>query len=116
MHGIKVQVQISGSHKLDLDYESKCTNLHGHNWDVTIYVKSKELDQNGMVIDFSKLKKCIHDRLDHKHINDVVPFNPTAENLAKWIADEVNLLRSGIRCYMVEVAETDGNTAMWWED
>ena len=53
-------MEIAGCHKLQLSYESKCEQLHGHNWIVTIYCKAKELNADGMVIDFTKVKEQIH--------------------------------------------------------
>ena len=50
----------------------------------------------------------IHDVLDHGYLNDILPCNPTAENIAKWIADTV-----GPTCYRVEVQESDGNVAAY---
>lgn len=113
MYKVSKRMEISGSHQLNLDYESKCQNLHGHNWWVTVYVKAEYLDKNGMVIDFTHIKKSIHERLDHQHLNNVMLLNPTAENLAFWIAQEVNLIRQGASCYKVEVQESDGNIATW---
>ena len=57
--GLKVskRLEIAGSHNLLLDYESKCKNLHGHNWIVQIFVESEKLDKNGMVLDFALIKK-----------------------------------------------------------
>ena len=57
MYNIVKRLEIAGAHNLKLDYESKCSNIHGHNWVVTIYVRSKELDNNGMVLDFTHIKK-----------------------------------------------------------
>ena len=108
MYRIKKRLEISGSHKLNLNYESKCSNLHGHNWIITVYLKSETLDENGMVEDFTHIKKKIHDRLDHKNLNDVFNFNPTAENIAAWICEEL-----GERCYKVEVQESEGNIASY---
>ena len=113
MYEIEKHMEIAGSHKLDLNYESKCQNQHGHNWHVWVSVEAEELDVNGMVVDFTHLKKNIHDKMDHQHLNDIFTFNPTAENICKWIADEVNLIRPGINCYKVKVQESDGNVAMW---
>lgn len=94
---------------LDLSYESKCSNLHGHNWVVTVYCRSVELDENGMVVDFAHIKEKIHEQLDHKLINDVIDVNPTAENIAKWIKEQI-----GEKCYRVDVQESEGNVATYW--
>lgn len=65
MYYIKKSFEISASHHLKLSYQSKCSNVHGHNWHITIYCKSRELNKDGMVADFSEVKRLIHDRLDH---------------------------------------------------
>lgn len=110
MYYIKKTIEISGAHRLELDYESKCTSLHGHNWTITVYCKSKELDRNGMIIDFSEIKRLISDTLDHKVLNDVLHCNPTAENLARWCCDRVP------KCYRVDVQESSGNIATYTVD
>lgn len=108
MYEVKKRIEISAAHRLALDYESKCTNLHGHNWIIDVYLRAKELNQNGMVMDFTEIKRKIHDKFDHKVINDVVPFNPTAENIAKHICDEL-----APYCYRVDVQESTDNTASY---
>lgn len=110
MYYVTKRLEISASHSLCLDYESKCTQLHGHNWIVTVYCRAKELNHNGMVTDFTKIKNDIHSVLDHKNLNDVVDCNPTAENLARWICDRVD------NCYRVDVQESEGNTASYERD
>lgn len=107
MFYVSKRMEIAGAHKLKLDYESKCQNLHGHNWIVIVYCKSEKLDQNGMVVDFKHIKNRIHEKLDHTYINDVVSFNPTAENMAKWICDQIP------NCYKVSVQESEGNIAIY---
>ena len=111
MYKIQKRLEISGAHSLKLDYESKCSNLHGHNWIVYIYLQAKELDNNGMILDFTVIKKRILDKLDHKNLNEIFDFNPTAENIAKWICDEL-----GEKCYKVTVQESEGNTAEYERD
>lgn len=110
MYYVKKRMEIAGAHQLKLPYESKCANLHGHNWIITVYCRSKELTKYGMVIDFKNIKKMVQDRLDHQYLNDVINFNPTAENMAKWICDNVPY------CYKVEVQESEGNTATYEVD
>lgn len=103
-------MEISAAHRLNLSYESKCQNLHGHNWHVTIYCKAKELNQDGMVCDFTHIKKAIHEKLDHQYLNDILPFNPTAENMARWMCEQIPT------CYKVSVQESDGNIATYEKD
>ncbi|MDE7033336.1 MAG: 6-carboxytetrahydropterin synthase, partial [Muribaculaceae bacterium] len=91
----------------ELDYESKCTCIHGHNWIVTVHCRAKQLNDAGMVTDFTHIKQNISDKLDHKLINDVLPFNPTAENMARWICENVP------NCYRVDVQESEGNVASY---
>lgn len=106
MYYIKKKIVISAAHKLDLNYISKCKFLHGHNWTITVYCKSKALDAFGMVVDFGNIKKEVM-RLDHCTINEKVDFNPTAENLAKYICDSIP------GCYKVEVEESPDNIAIY---
>lgn len=108
MYYIKKSIEISAAHNLKLSYESKCEDLHGHNWNITIYLKSEELDENGMVMDFTIIKKKIKDKIDHKYLNEVFDFNPTAENIAFWVQQEL-----GEKCYRVEVEESENNLAIY---
>ena len=107
MFYVSKRIEIAYAHQLKLDYKSKCTHLHGHNAVVTVYCKAKELDHNGMVVDFKKVKDIVQGKLDHRFANDVVNFNTTAENLAKWICDQVP------HCYKVSFQESEGNIAVY---
>lgn len=113
MYRISKKIEIAGSHNLSLNYESKCENLHGHNWIIQIFVEAEKLNENGMVIDFAHIKKEIHDFLDHKYLNEIFDFNPTAENIAYWIAHKVSDMSENAVCYKVSVQESEGNIAVW---
>lgn len=109
---VKKRMEIAGSHSLVLPYESPCQRMHGHNWIVTVWVRGKKLNEYGLLADFAKIKQAIHGQLDHKHINDVVYFNPTAENMARWISDEISE-KFGYTCFKVEVQESEGNLVIY---
>lgn len=106
MYRVKKRIEISAAHKLKLDYESKCENLHGHNWIIDIFCESEKLNVNGMVYDFTHIKEKVMNRLDHRCINDIIAGNPTAENIARWICDVI-----GEKCTKVIVQESEGNVA-----
>ena len=59
MYTVIKRMEISASHSLTLPYPSKCENLHGHNWIITVYCRSKELNEYGMVVDFSQIKEVV---------------------------------------------------------
>lgn len=110
MYTVIKRMEVSAAHSLKLSYRSKCENLHGHNWIITVYCKAKKLNADGMVCDFTHIKTMICDTLDHQNLNDVLPFNPTAENIAKWVVDLIP------ECYQADVQESENNIASYVED
>ncbi len=108
MYTVIKRMEVSGAHCLTLPYESKCRNLHGHNWIIEVTCCSDTLDENGMVIDFIKIKEIVG-QLDHANVNEVLGknINPTAENIARWIADRIP------HCTRVQIQESEGNTAIY---
>lgn len=110
MYTVIKRMEVSVAHFLKLSYPSKCENLHGHNWIITVHCRSEKLNSDGMVVDFTHIKEVVMGNLDHKCINDVLPCNPTAENIAKWICDQIPF------CYRVDVQESEGNTVIYEKD
>lgn len=115
MYRVTKTLEIAGAHNLTLPYESKCKNLHGHNWHITITCECTDDKMDyGMVTDFALIKKAISDKFDHKYLNDIEPFrsglNPTAENMAKVICDQIP------HCVYVAVQESDGNVAEYFKE
>ena len=107
LYTVTKRLEVSAAHHLVLDYESKCENLHGHNWIIYVTCRAETLDHNGMVVDFKKIKELVHTKMDHQNLNEVFDFNPTAENIAKWICDTVP------HCVKVTVQESEGNVAVY---
>lgn len=110
MYTVVKRMEVSAAHSLRLSYPSKCENLHGHNWIITVWCRSCELNEDGMVVDFTHIKQTVMDRLDHKNLNEVIPCNPTAENIARWVCDQIPT------CFKVEVQESEGNMAVYEKD
>lgn len=110
MYTVVKRMEVSAAHSLRLSYPSKCENLHGHNWIITVWCRSRELNEDGMVVDFTHIKQTVMDRLDHKNLNEVIPCNPTAENIARWLCDQIPT------SFKVEVQESEGNMAVYEKD
>ena len=95
MYSISVKLDFSAAHRLR-NYKGKCESLHGHNWRVEAIVNGKTLNSSGMLIDFHDLRDellSVITLLDHKDLNETKMFeseNPTAENIARWIFDEMS--------------------------
>ena len=89
MYQLSLEHKFSSAHQLTNAYDDKCNdNLHGHNWKVLVEIWTEKLIK-GMVIDFTKVKEII-DELDHKNLNSILKFEPTAENLVKYIHKKID--------------------------
>ncbi len=76
--------------------DQKCYRLHGHSFKVDLICEGRPDPQTGIVIDFTRIKQAFepfYDMLDHHYLNEVEGLeNPTAENLAIWIWNQVKPL------------------------
>ena len=125
MYRVTREITFCYGHRL-LDYSGKCRHLHGHNGRAVITLAAAALDELGMVMDFTRLKRVvggwIDATLDHKmllHKDDpllpllrqqgepvhVLDVNPTAENIARLLFD-VTASR-GFPVVEVKLWETD---------
>lgn len=106
------------------EYPGDCQRLHGHNWKVEVEVSASELDELGMVIDFKQVKQATReatDRLDHQYLNEIKPFdqlNPTAENIARTLFQQISVSLSDarIRVDAVTIWETERASARYSEE
>lgn len=90
---ISKDFDFSASHRLDgLPGDHQCSRLHGHNYRVRLSIAGS-IVAPGFVVDYGELaffKGWIDQTLDHRHLNDVMDGNPTAENLAAWMISIVS--------------------------
>lgn len=118
---ISKEFAFSASHRLDgLRDGHPCGRLHGHNYTVRVELIGYELDEIGFVLDYGDLKPIktyLDDVLDHRHLNDVLKFNPTAERLAHHIGTLVRRLIAipDDVTVAVGVSETPKTWATWTE-
>jgi len=94
MYELKVTTHFAAAHRLKM-VAAKCENLHGHNWKIEVYVTGEKLNEADVLVDFGEIKNHVAevmDRLDHKFLNEIENFqhnNPSSENIAKYVAAEV---------------------------
>ncbi|MFH1305151.1 MAG: 6-carboxytetrahydropterin synthase QueD [Candidatus Omnitrophota bacterium] len=121
MYTVRVTSKFSSAHKLR-GYRGKCEDLHGHNWRVEVAADAEVLDETGMVVDFKAMKEAlgrIMSELDHKYLNELDhfrKFNPTSENIARYIYEEMSGKNAGINMREVTVWETDSSSASYSGD
>jgi 6-pyruvoyltetrahydropterin/6-carboxytetrahydropterin synthase len=122
MYTVTIETEFSAAHIIR-GYNGPCSRLHGHNWKVTVEAKTDVLDAIGMSVDFYVLQKKTEEitaKFDHRDMNSIPPFdkelNPTSENIARFIYDELKkLLPSQIKLSFVAIGETGQYTAKYSE-
>lgn len=85
-----VREKFSSAHYLE-NYKGKCEKMHGHTFVVEVIFKVDKLDKSGIAIDFTILKDYLKSILpDHKVLNEVYDFSPSAENLSEHFFNTIN--------------------------
>lgn len=101
------------------DYAGGPEPVHGHSWRIEVALTTEALGAYDLSVDFVPTERLVRDlaaRLHDRDLNAVPPFdvkNPTAENVALWVAEEVaqaGLLRDGARLTEVTVWEGPRNS------
>lgn len=119
---VKVESDFAASHIIH-GHLGACARLHGHNWRIEIEAIALELDQIGISVDFKQMKIFLREVLDvveHRHLNDISPFdkiNPTAENLAAWLFQQLKqkFYETPAKLHAVIVWETDRSMVRYSE-
>ncbi len=121
MFDIFINTHFCGAHHLR-DYPGDCEVPHGHNWKVTVTVRATDLDNLGMGLDFTILKKHVKgiiDTLDHRDLNGLETFatkNPSSEHIAMYLWDslQMNLQTDRYHLLSVKVMETDNQGVIYY--
>lgn len=122
MYELTIKTDFAAAHNLR-GYDGACERLHGHNWQVEVEVRAEKLDELDMAVDFKVIKGAtaeVMDKLDHHYLNEVPPFdklNPSAENIAKYIFDEVGerINDGNVIVHLVRVWESEKAAAAYYE-
>jgi 6-pyruvoyltetrahydropterin/6-carboxytetrahydropterin synthase len=94
VYELKVLSDFAAAHNLR-NFRGKCEQLHGHNWKIEVVLRGTELDESGVVVDFSEVKEAVRQLLseiDHKYLNDLPYFathNPSSENIARYLFERL---------------------------
>jgi 6-pyruvoyltetrahydropterin/6-carboxytetrahydropterin synthase len=114
MYEVTIIKSFSAAHLL-AQVGGKCEELHGHNFKVELSVGAENLNPSGLLIDFRLVKEWLGDileEIDHKHLNEIPFFaklNPSAENVARFIAEKIEpkAKKEGVKVTRVKVWESD---------
>lgn len=119
-YSVKQICYFSAAHVLR-EYAAACEKLHGHNYKVILEVTANELDHLGMVMDYYDIDKAAMkyiQLIDHQYLNNIEPFdkiNPTAENVAAWLFDNIakDINDGRVTLKSITVWETDHNCVIY---
>ncbi len=120
---LKTHVHFAAAHVLR-GYQGDCEQLHGHNYKVDVEIRATQLDEVGMGVDFRAIRVAAREVvavLDHRLLNDIPPFtevNPTAENIAVYIHEQLSQMlgaRHGqhVKVAAITVWETDRDSVRY---
>lgn len=118
-------MQFAAAHHIPSDNAGACSRMHGHTYFANVTVVGDELDDTGFLVNFSTIKKLVHDRFDHSSLNehgewfgDGDPLRyPTTENVARVLCEIVQAYLdqqpNKPRCVQVFLRETPTSYAIY---
>lgn len=97
------------AHKLpEVPEGHQCGRVHGHSFVMVVRVVGRMEAISGWVMDFADIKAAVNPivkRIDHQLLNEIAGLeNPTSENLAIWMWQEIKPRVPGL--VAVEIRET----------
>ncbi len=125
MFELKVRTHFAAAHQLAM-VGQKCENLHGHNWNIEVYVSGEKLNRAGVLADFGDIKQAVRqiiETLDHKFLNELEAFSsdqPTSERIAVYIAQNLtpllNRMEDRVKVSRVTAWESRDACATYYPD
>jgi 6-pyruvoyltetrahydropterin/6-carboxytetrahydropterin synthase len=118
---VRVSAEFEAAHHLR-DYAGGPEPAHGHSWKIEVALTAPSLGPYDLSVDFVPAERLVRElagRLHDRDLNAVPPFdtkNPTAENVALWVADELRragILSGGTRLAAVTVWEGRRNSVTY---
>jgi 6-pyruvoyltetrahydropterin/6-carboxytetrahydropterin synthase len=125
MFTLRKKFRFEMSHILMASFSEACQMIHGHSYILEVFIQAEGLDADGMVVDFGRIKQAVEPivkELDHRFLycaqdaraegfKDLpgalaYPVNPTAENMAMLIFNELNYSQN-LPVYKVRLHETE---------
>lgn len=83
-----------------LPTEHHCAHMHGHTFVIQVYVTGNVDEKIGWIMDLNELDERIQPvrhMLDHKVLNNIAGLeNPTTEQLARWIWNNLVYVLPGL--------------------
>lgn len=111
-----VRSAFPATHRIRIDARGTLEPAHAHNWRVEVWLEGD--DDDGPPAARAFLDRWVA-RYQGRSFNDVPPFdriNPTAEEVARAFAGEIDAALPELRVLRVEVGEAAGFSAMYWPD
>src|SRR5258706_1081956 len=107
MYTLIVRARFEAAHDIP-GHKGKCARLHGHSYRREAEFSGTQLDEIDMLQDLTDLKAVLNDFLPaHSYLNDLLTFRTTAENLSRWIYQQ--LKERGFPVTAVTLWETENN-------
>jgi 6-pyruvoyltetrahydropterin/6-carboxytetrahydropterin synthase len=116
MYEVSVTGRFRAGHQL-CDANGPTEPLHEHDWQVIATWAGERLDAHGLLVDFTAVRGRLDDLLaglDGRNLNELAAFagrNPSAENVARHIAEGLVEPSSTARLTCVAVEEEPGCVA-----
>lgn len=120
MYELTIKSDIMSAHYLR-EYEGKCKNLHGHTWKIEAFIRGEQLNELGMICDFTLLKSKFNEFLstmDHGCLNELEYFkdrNPTTEHIAKYVYESFAEIIKPLELAKVQVWESDNSSVIYYK-